>query len=184
MIKKMSVRKRRSTVRGRGKKAQKNLTVSAYFRGSLQTLMERVFSASPHFVRYIEIMQPTNLHLQHIALIKLSSKPFYFTILSTNSDACSLIHQVHQIKHQEVATAIWWWVCPEAVKVCGMVVLGISKQSWIMFHNIHSSYTGMLEAVRVRKEGFSYRPFFSDFVSDYKSIAFKFTDQVSQGSLY
>ena len=54
MIKKMSVRKRRSTMRGRGRKAQKNLTVSGYFRGSLQTLMERVFSASPHFVRYTE----------------------------------------------------------------------------------------------------------------------------------
>ena len=53
-----------------------------------------------------------------------------------------------------------------------------------MVHNIPHSYTGMLEAVRVRKEGFSYRPFFSDFVNDYKSIAFKFTDKVSEGSLY
>ena len=39
-------------------------------------------------------------------------------------------------------------------------------------------YTGMLEAVRVRKEGYSYRPFFSDFVSSYRSIAYHFTDEV------
>ena len=36
----------------------------------------------------------------------------------------------------------------------------------------------MLEAVRVRREGFAYRPFFSDFVHNYRSIAFKFTDKV------
>ena len=36
----------------------------------------------------------------------------------------------------------------------------------------------MLEAVRVRKEGFAYRPYFSDFVRDYRNIAFKFTDTV------
>ena len=57
MIKKMSMRKRRSTKRVKGRNAQKNLTVSGYFRGSLQTLMERVFSASPHFVRYKEANQ-------------------------------------------------------------------------------------------------------------------------------
>lgn len=37
----------------------------------------------------------------------------------------------------------------------------------------------MLEAVRVRKEGFAYRPFFSDFVRDYRTLAFPFTDTVS-----
>ena len=36
----------------------------------------------------------------------------------------------------------------------------------------------MLEAVRVRREGFAYRPFFSDFVRDYQSLVFKFTDKV------
>lgn len=36
----------------------------------------------------------------------------------------------------------------------------------------------MLEAVRVRKEGFAYRPYFSDFVRDYRSLAFKFTETV------
>ena len=36
----------------------------------------------------------------------------------------------------------------------------------------------MLETVRVRREGFAYRPFFSDFVTDYRQIAFKFTDKV------
>ena len=39
-------------------------------------------------------------------------------------------------------------------------------------------YTGMLEAVRVRREGYSYRPFFSDFVSSYRSVAYCFTDEV------
>ena len=37
----------------------------------------------------------------------------------------------------------------------------------------------MVEAVRVRKEGFSYRPYFSDFVQDYMTIAFRSTDKVS-----
>ncbi len=36
----------------------------------------------------------------------------------------------------------------------------------------------MLEAVRVRREGFAYRPFFSDFVSDYKRLVFKMSDKV------
>ena len=36
----------------------------------------------------------------------------------------------------------------------------------------------MLEAVRVRREGFSYRPFFSDFVTSYRAIAYPFTDEV------
>ncbi len=40
-------------------------------------------------------------------------------------------------------------------------------------------YTGMLEAVRVRREGFAYRPFFSTFFSTYRSLAYYFTDQVS-----
>ena len=37
----------------------------------------------------------------------------------------------------------------------------------------------MVEAVRVRKEGFSYRPYFSEFVRDYRTTAFHFTDKVS-----
>ena len=37
----------------------------------------------------------------------------------------------------------------------------------------------MVEAVRVRKEGFSYRPYFSEFVQDYRTIAYLFTDTVS-----
>ena len=36
----------------------------------------------------------------------------------------------------------------------------------------------MLEAVRVRREGFSYRPFFSDFCDTYKCLAYDFTDTV------
>ena len=43
---------------------------------------------------------------------------------------------------------------------------------------LHDRYTGMLEAVRVRREGFAYRPFFSDFVNDYKRLAYKLTDKV------
>ena len=38
--------------------------------------------------------------------------------------------------------------------------------------------TGMLEAVRVRREGFAYRPFFSDFFNDFRSISYYFTDKV------
>ena len=33
--------------------ARKLLTISAHFRLSLELLMERVFTASPHFVRYM-----------------------------------------------------------------------------------------------------------------------------------
>ncbi len=39
-------------------------------------------------------------------------------------------------------------------------------------------YTGMLEAVRVRREGFSYRPYFSDFFNSYRCLAYYFTDTV------
>ena len=39
-------------------------------------------------------------------------------------------------------------------------------------------YTGMLEAVRVRREGYSYRPFFSDFVTSYRAVAYSFTEEV------
>ncbi len=41
----------------------------------------------------------------------------------------------------------------------------------------------MLEAVRVRREGFAYRPFFSDFVNDYKRLAYRLTDKVVLVSL-
>lgn len=37
----------------------------------------------------------------------------------------------------------------------------------------------MLEAVRVRREGFAYRPFFSCFFNMYRPIAYYFTDQVT-----
>jgi len=40
-------------------------------------------------------------------------------------------------------------------------------------------YTGMLEAVRVRREGFAYRPFFSDFFNCYRALAYYFTDKVN-----
>lgn len=54
----------------------------------------------------------------------------------------------------------------------------LSKAHWYVHFN---RYTGMLEAVRVRKEGFAYRPFFSDFVKDYGNLVFKFTDKVICG---
>jgi len=40
-------------VKGRGK-PQKVLTVSGHFQQSLKELMERIFAASPHFVRCIK----------------------------------------------------------------------------------------------------------------------------------
>ena len=40
-------------------------------------------------------------------------------------------------------------------------------------------YTGMLEAVRVRREGYAYRPYFSDFFNSYRGIAYRYTDVVS-----
>ncbi len=40
-------------------------------------------------------------------------------------------------------------------------------------------YTGMLEAVRVRREGYAYRPFFSDFFQSYRTLAFNFTEKVA-----
>ena len=39
--------------KGRGK-PQKTLTVSGHFQQSLKELMERIFAASPHFVRCIK----------------------------------------------------------------------------------------------------------------------------------
>lgn len=45
-------------------------------------------------------------------------------------------------------------------------------------HSVYR-YTGMLEAVRVRREGFAYRPFFSDFFNCYRALAYYFTDKVS-----
>jgi len=49
----------------------------------------------------------------------------------------------------------------------------------VLFDLFVNSYTGMLEAVRVRREGFAFRPFFSDFFNSYHSIAYRFTDPVS-----
>lgn len=42
----------------------------------------------------------------------------------------------------------------------------------------------MLEAVRVRREGFSYRPYFSDFFSSYRCLAYHFTDTVSPSKFH
>ncbi|KAI6649740.1 hypothetical protein LOD99_6529 [Oopsacas minuta] len=40
------------------------------------------------------------------------------------------------------------------------------------------SYTGTLETVRVRREGYSYRPLFSEFVDIYSSIAYPFLEKI------
>ena len=40
-------------------------------------------------------------------------------------------------------------------------------------------YTGMVEAVRVRREGYAFRPYFSDFTYEFRGIAYKYTDEVS-----
>ncbi|CAI8008949.1 Myosin-IIIb [Geodia barretti] len=99
--------------RQRANHHKKLLTVSAHFRESLDLLMERLFAASPHFVRCIKP--------------NLQKKPLQF-------------------------------------------------ESEFVLRQLR--YTGMLEAVRVRREGYSYRPFFSDFVSSYRSVAYCFTDEV------
>ena len=39
-------------------------------------------------------------------------------------------------------------------------------------------YTGMVEAIRVRRQGYSFRPFFSDFIREFRGIAFKYTEEV------
>ncbi len=43
---------------------------------------------------------------------------------------------------------------------------------------LYARYTGMLEAVRVRREGFSFRPHFSDFFNTYRSVAYYSLDKV------
>ena len=63
-----------------------------------------------------------------------------------------------------------------SVCVCTYVTVFVYSLYHEIFHVFR--YTGMLETVRVRREGFAYRPFFSDFVTDYRQIAFKFTDKV------
>eukprot|EP00054_Salpingoeca_dolichothecata_P009067 m.51369 g.51369 ORF g.51369 m.51369 type:complete len:987 (+) comp18146_c0_seq1:26-2986(+) len=40
-------------------------------------------------------------------------------------------------------------------------------------------YTGMLETTRIRKEGYSHRPTFADFIARYKPLGYYFTDNVS-----
>ena len=100
--------------KGKGGCPKKLLTVSAHFRQSLDLLMERVFSASPHFVRCIKPNQ--------------KKKPL----------RCDDDFMMKQLK-----------------------------------------YTGMLEAVRVRREGYAYRPYYSDFFNCYRGIAFRFSDLVS-----
>ena len=37
----------------------------------------------------------------------------------------------------------------------------------------------MVEAVRVRRQGYAFRPFFSDFTNEFRAIAFNFTERVS-----
>ncbi len=105
--------RRKSIAKAKGGQ-KKLMTVSAHFRQSLDLLMERVFSASPHFVRCI--------------------KP--------NHEKRPLICSDEFILKQ----------------LC---------------------YTGMLEAVRVRREGYAYRPYFSDFFNSYRGVAFHYTDPVS-----
>ena len=105
--------RRKSIAKSKGGQ-KKLLTVSAHFRQSLDLLMERVFSASPHFVRCI--------------------KP--------NHEKRPLMCDDEFILKQ----------------LC---------------------YTGMLEAVRVRREGYAYRPYFSDFFNSYRGIAYHYTDPVS-----
>lgn len=106
--------RRKSVAKSKGGCPKKLLTVSAHFRQSLDLLMERVFSASPHFVRCIKPNQ--------------EKKPL----------RCDDEFMMKQLK-----------------------------------------YTGMLEAVRVRREGYAYRPYFSDFFNTYRGIAFRFSDYVS-----
>lgn len=104
----------RKSAKSKGGNPKKLLTVSAHFRQNLDLLMERIFSASPHFVRCIKPNQE-----------KKALK-------------CNDEFMLKQLR-----------------------------------------YTGMLEAVRVRREGYAYRPYFSDFFNSYKGIAYRYTDIVS-----
>lgn len=111
MIRSMSGRK---SLKSRGGGQKKLLTVSAHFRQNLDLLMERVFSASPHFVRCIKPNREKKAFL------------------------CDDAFMLKQLR-----------------------------------------YTGMVEAVRVRREGYAYRPYFSDFFNGYRGLAFLYTDAVS-----
>lgn len=104
----------RKSLKSKSGGQKKLLTVSAHFRQNLDLLMERVFSASPHFVRCIK---PNK-----------EKKP----------SLCDDAFMLKQLR-----------------------------------------YTGMLEAVRVRREGFAYRPYFSDFFTGYRGLAYHYTDPVS-----
>ena len=42
----------------------------------------------------------------------------------------------------------------------------------------------MVEAVRVRRQGYAFRPFFSDFTREFGGIAYNFTEQVSIAQEY
>lgn len=105
---------KRKSGKSKGGNPKKLLTVSAHFRQNLDLLMERIFSASPHFVRCIKPNQE-----------KKALK-------------CNDEFMMKQLR-----------------------------------------YTGMLEAVRVRREGYAYRPYFSDFFNSYRGIAYRYTDVVS-----
>jgi len=61
---------------------------------------------------------------------------------------------------------------------CGLCVIDSHCATACTSHSVYR-YTGMLEAVRVRREGFAYRPFFSDFFNCYRALAYYFTDKVS-----
>ena len=106
--------KRKKSFKTKGGGQKKLLTVGAHFRQSLDLLMERIFSASPHFVRCIK---PNR---------------------EKKARKCDDAFMLKQLR-----------------------------------------YTGMLEAVRVRREGFAYRPYFSDFFNTYRGLAFYYTDAVS-----
>ena len=65
MMRKMSMRRRKPSNSPKKKQGNKKLlTVSAHFRESLDLLMERLFAASPHFVRSaVSYVYPLTLHV-------------------------------------------------------------------------------------------------------------------------
>lgn len=70
-------RRRRASVKAKVKPgARKLLTVSAHFRQSLELLMERVFAASPHFVRCV-----SSYHLSDTFIIFIYSYQIWMLVV-------------------------------------------------------------------------------------------------------
>lgn len=88
ILKKMSVRKKKSTRHKRGSRGgravgggrRKVMTVGGHFRESLQKLMERILSATPHFVRSVQCENELMNCFVIAYLVKYMKNPYIFYI--------------------------------------------------------------------------------------------------------